>query len=162
MPTARQLAANRANAQKSTGPRTAEGKSTSSQNALKSGIYSKSLLIPGEDPAELDALHDELYTHFAPANPDERNLLDLMITNQWTLRRLHACHTQMWTRATETFGDPDDTATPLVAPFQPLRRPPRQTAAHDQHRRPILPPRPHRAHQSPSRAPTREARSPTL
>jgi len=35
----------------STGPRSAEGKTRSSMNALKSGIYSNSLTIPGEDPA---------------------------------------------------------------------------------------------------------------
>ena len=40
----------------STGPRSAEGKARSSMNALKSGIYSKSLTIPGEDPARLDTL----------------------------------------------------------------------------------------------------------
>ena len=39
----RKLRANRANAQRSTGPRTAAGKATSSGNALKHGILSRSL-----------------------------------------------------------------------------------------------------------------------
>jgi hypothetical protein len=38
MATARQIAANRRNAQRSTGPRTAAGKSTSSRNALRHGL----------------------------------------------------------------------------------------------------------------------------
>jgi hypothetical protein len=38
MTTARQIAANRRNAQRSTGPRTAPGKSTSSRNALRHGL----------------------------------------------------------------------------------------------------------------------------
>jgi hypothetical protein len=38
MATARQIAANRRNAQRSTGPRTAAGKSTSSHNALRHGL----------------------------------------------------------------------------------------------------------------------------
>jgi hypothetical protein len=46
MTTEKQIAANRANAQESTGPRTAVGKAASSANALKSGIYAKFLLIP--------------------------------------------------------------------------------------------------------------------
>ena len=43
-----QMAANRANAQKSTGPRTEEGKAISSQNALKHGVYSRSDILDGE------------------------------------------------------------------------------------------------------------------
>ena len=96
MATDRQIAANRANAQKSTGPRTAAGKAASSANAIKSGIYAQSILIPGEDPAEYDALRQEHYDHFAPANPDERDLLDLMIKYKWQLRRLQNCYDQMW------------------------------------------------------------------
>jgi hypothetical protein len=102
MPTDRQLAANRANAQKSTGPRTPEGKSASSRNALKSGIYSKALLIPGEDPAEFEALKQEHYDYFQPANIDERDLLDLLIRHKWMLRRLQDCYDQTWIRALES------------------------------------------------------------
>jgi hypothetical protein len=50
MATPAQIAANRANAQKSTGPRTAEGKAASRLNALKHGLDAESLIIPGEDP----------------------------------------------------------------------------------------------------------------
>jgi len=56
MPTEAQINANRLNAQKSTGPVTPEGKARSSLNALKSGIDAWSHIIPGEDPAELEAL----------------------------------------------------------------------------------------------------------
>jgi hypothetical protein len=42
MATEKQRAANRRNAQKSTGPRSVEGKAVSSQNALKSSIDAKS------------------------------------------------------------------------------------------------------------------------
>ena len=41
-----QITANRENAKKSTGPKTAEGKSRSSQNALKHGYNSAELVIP--------------------------------------------------------------------------------------------------------------------
>src|SRR5690348_5251733 len=51
MATVAQIAANRLNAQKSTGPRSVDGKLASSMNALKHGIDAASVLIPGEDPA---------------------------------------------------------------------------------------------------------------
>ena len=49
MSTENQIEANRLNAQKSTGPRSAEGKARSSMNALESGIDAKSLIIRGEN-----------------------------------------------------------------------------------------------------------------
>jgi hypothetical protein len=45
----RRLAANRANAQKSTGPRTPEGKSRSALNATRHGILSQVLHLPEEE-----------------------------------------------------------------------------------------------------------------
>src|SRR5687768_17091307 len=48
---ARRLAANRRNAQRSTGPRTDAGKRRASRNALKHGLCSTSACLPGECPA---------------------------------------------------------------------------------------------------------------
>ena len=62
MATQAQINANRANAQKSTGPRSVEGKSASRFNALKHGIDAASIVIPGEDPADYDALAAETRT----------------------------------------------------------------------------------------------------
>jgi hypothetical protein len=56
MATAAQIAANQANAQKSTGPRSVEGKSVSRFNALKHGIDAATIVIPGEDRAVYEAL----------------------------------------------------------------------------------------------------------
>ena len=58
MATPAQILANRQNALKSTGPRSAEGKAVSRFNALKTGIDAKAQVIPGENPAELQALID--------------------------------------------------------------------------------------------------------
>ena len=49
-----QIRANRLNAQKSTGPRTAEGKAAASQNAAKHGLLAEQVVIKGEDPAEFE------------------------------------------------------------------------------------------------------------
>jgi hypothetical protein len=65
MPTAKQQAASRANAQKSTGPRTSAGKAVSRFNALKHGIYAVHQVLlyrpmfrmrTGGDPAESSIL----------------------------------------------------------------------------------------------------------
>jgi hypothetical protein len=74
-----QLNANRLNAQRSTGPRTDAGKAATRFNALKHGIEARSLVIPGEDPAELEALALDYRTQFHPEGPLERFLVDTLI-----------------------------------------------------------------------------------
>lgn len=96
MPTLKQLEASRRNALKSTGPRTPGGKAASSTNALKTGIYAKSLIIPGEDVAELETLIADFYEIHQPAAADERSLVDTLIVNEWTLRRLRKAECQIW------------------------------------------------------------------
>jgi hypothetical protein len=49
-----QLAANTANAQHSTGPRTPEGKTVSAQNSRKHGLTSKDLVIGADEQPEFD------------------------------------------------------------------------------------------------------------
>src|SRR5580693_3358930 len=82
--------------QSSTGPRSAEGKARSSMNALKSGIYSKSLTIPGENRADLDTLRDEYFQRYQPALPEQRDLVDILVRSTWTLRRLAVAEAQVW------------------------------------------------------------------
>ena len=68
-----QIAANQANAQKSTGPATAEGKQRSSLNSLKTGLTGRTVLMPGED-AEAYRLHCERFEEdFQPATTEETN-----------------------------------------------------------------------------------------
>src|ERR1051326_7031566 len=106
MATLRQIAANRANARKSTGPRTPEGKAVSRANALKSGIYAQDAVIVGEDPARLEHLRESLYNTHRPEHADERILVDTMISNAWSLERLRKCQNQLWDRFVNA-GAPD-------------------------------------------------------
>ena len=64
---------------KPTGPRSAEGKTCSSMNALKSGIYSQSIVIPGEDPEALSALSAEYHQRCSPAHSEQRDQVDILI-----------------------------------------------------------------------------------
>ncbi|MBV9507899.1 MAG: hypothetical protein JO323_23155 [Acidobacteriia bacterium] len=96
MSTQLQIDANRLNSQKSTGPVTSEGKTRSSQNALKSGLDSESLFIRGEDPEQFRQLQNEYADRFQPATPDERFQLDLILRNEWLLRRVMRVEAQLW------------------------------------------------------------------
>jgi hypothetical protein len=83
----KKLLANRQNAQKSTGPRTPEGKRISSQNALTHGLLSREALLPGEEASELDALRAELTADLVPVGALEEMLVDIVVTKFWKLRR---------------------------------------------------------------------------
>ena len=91
-----QIESNRRNAQKSTGPRSAEGKAASRFNALKTGIHAKSHVIPGEDPDDLDRLVAEYFDLHRPANATERFLVESLIHAEWQLQRLHRAKAQLW------------------------------------------------------------------
>jgi hypothetical protein len=96
MATQAQLDANRRNSQKSTGPRTDAGKSASSRNATRSGLYANTLLIDGDDPDELDALAREYLDTCRPVGPRERAVVDSLIHTDWLLRRMRRLETQDW------------------------------------------------------------------
>ncbi len=70
------LAANRRNAKKSTGPRTAEGKDHSKHNAVTHGMTARSPLLPGEDAGQLLARQCALRDDMQPRNRLEAELLD--------------------------------------------------------------------------------------
>jgi len=84
MATERQTAANKANSQKSTGPKTTEGKAKSCLNHFSHGFASATArFIPGENPEEFKALLADLTQEFQPATPTEQILIEHMTQNQW-------------------------------------------------------------------------------
>jgi len=88
MATEAQMNANRANAQKFSGPATAEGKTRASQNALKTGIFAESEVLFTENPEELAQLIAEYYTEHNPTTPEARALVDDLVEDEWHKRRL--------------------------------------------------------------------------
>jgi hypothetical protein len=84
---AAKVAANQRNAQKSTGPRTAEGKEKARFNALTHGQTARSLLLPGEDPAALNALRRELLDDLQPHNSLEATLIVQIADDKWICDR---------------------------------------------------------------------------
>ena len=87
MASAKQLAANRLNAKRSTGPKGEAGKSRSSKNALKHGLTAREIVIRDEDPDQFDALRAGLEADFKPSTTIERELIDRLAGLLWRLRR---------------------------------------------------------------------------
>jgi hypothetical protein len=75
MATERQILANRANAAKSTGPRTARGKKISSQNATVHGLVSTTVVLKGESMRRFNDLAAALILQFQPRNSAESFLV---------------------------------------------------------------------------------------
>jgi hypothetical protein len=80
-------AANRANAQKSAGPKSAGGKLASRFNALKHGLCAEQAVLPGEDAHDFVALSHEMLARFRPVGRAERALVDRAALQLWRLRR---------------------------------------------------------------------------
>ncbi len=80
--------ANRRNALKSTGPKTPEGKDAVRLNAMKHGLLSKQVLLPGEDEEALRELDERLRDELRPVGALEELLLDRITLALWRLRRL--------------------------------------------------------------------------
>jgi hypothetical protein len=88
MATAAQIAANRRNAEKSTGPRTPEGKAHTSQNAVTFGLYGRHDSAPGETEAQDLSMRDALLRELAPSGALEESLAAEILR---ACRRLDRC-----------------------------------------------------------------------
>jgi hypothetical protein len=85
----KKLAANRLNAQKSTGPKTSEGKARSCQNGLTHGLFSRKCpILPGESKEEFDALHNALIADLRPRGVMQHELVMDLADVRWRIRRL--------------------------------------------------------------------------
>ena len=79
----KQKAANKRNAKKSTGPRTAEGKGNSKYNAVTHGMTARSVLLPDDDPGRLDVLRREMIGDLRPRNSLEATLIVRIADDKW-------------------------------------------------------------------------------
>ncbi len=92
MATEKQIKANKENAQLSTGAITEEGKAIVACNAIKHGIFAKTLVIGGgyirEDENEYKELLDNLTETLHPNNQLEHLLVEKIATDFWRLKRV--------------------------------------------------------------------------
>jgi len=91
-----QVLANRLNAQKSTGPRTAEGKAAVAQNAVKHGLSARLDVIKGEDQAEFDRQREAMLGELAPAGPMESMLAERVVGLSWRLERVERIQNEVF------------------------------------------------------------------
>src|SRR6476661_3348134 len=100
----KQLHANRANATKSTGPRSQVGKARSRLNSRKHGLTAKMLIIVGENADDFDQFRAELMDEHNPQSASECELVERLVGILWRLRRvpffeaaiMDARHQQVW------------------------------------------------------------------
>src|SRR5215216_7726585 len=93
----RRAEANRRNALRSTGPKTPEGKAAIRLNALRHGLLSREILLPGEDEEALRELGEHLRAELQPGGELENLLVDRIISAYWRLRRLGRVETGIFT-----------------------------------------------------------------
>jgi hypothetical protein len=91
-----QVRANRLNAQKSTGPRTPEGKAVVAQNAVKHGLLARQVVIRGEDPGEFELFRDRMVQDLDPVGSLESLLAERAAHLGWRLRRAERLDRAAW------------------------------------------------------------------
>lgn len=114
MTSATKQKSNRANALKSTGPKTAEGKSRVSGNALQHGMLSRHLIVAGERQEDFDTLLARMMQELEPVGLVEMTLVERVAVAIWRQRRLVRAES-----AQITLGNLDhsDMAASHVAPY---------------------------------------------
>jgi hypothetical protein len=120
MATERQINANRANAQKSSGPRTEAGCAKVSRNALRHGLLARTLVLPDESRHRFVALLTELEEEFLPVTSTEHWLVDKMATAKW--RQLRCWGFEKEGLVHETCQQTEPPPSTLPDASQPARR----------------------------------------
>ena len=108
MATERQIAANRLNAEHSTGPKTPEGKAAVRSNAVTHGLRSHDGLLPGESLEDFSDLRTRVFAELAPDSAVEIELAERIASLLWRLRRVPAFEAALlaWTHACKEEASP--------------------------------------------------------
>jgi hypothetical protein len=99
------LAANRANAQLSTGPKTSEGKAASSLNAVTTGLTGRTVLLPSEDAASYEKHVREFFDEHQPVGPREAEFVQSIADASWRLARIPRLEMTIYAHGRVQFAD---------------------------------------------------------
>jgi hypothetical protein len=99
------LAANAANAQASTGPRTPEGKARSSPNARTHGLSSRVFLVADNDREFFQEFLAAWEQDLQPQGALEATLFNLIVHSAWNLRRVHILEAALFDGAVDALAD---------------------------------------------------------
>ena len=111
--TVKRLAANQANALRSTGPVTFAGKAIASRNATRHGLLSAKLFLDDEDPAEFQILLGELWRSLNPVGGMEAMLVERVAVTVWRQRRLIGAETASLSLARQPKSVADEVSSEL-------------------------------------------------
>jgi len=104
MATEKQFAANRQNAQKSTGPRTPEGRAAVRLNGVKHGLTAETIVLKGESEADFTNMLESFEAEHAPTTPTEEALVVQLALANWRLRRLYHQEAGFYTSKLKTLA----------------------------------------------------------
>ena len=99
-PSAARLAANRANAQHSTGPTSAQGKAFSSLNAVKTGLTGRTVVLPSDDALAYQNHMLAYQNELKPVGAQESDLVASVANGMWRLNAFPALNKTSSPRAT--------------------------------------------------------------
>jgi len=91
----KRIEANRRNAQRSTGPRSIDGRARSSMNALRHGITGQVSIMNEEDRGAHDKFVQELITGLRPEGAVELQFASVIAEDFWRLQRIRAVENDM-------------------------------------------------------------------
>ncbi len=103
------LAANRANAQHSTGPKSEAGKAAMAANPMKHGIEARDVVLPSESAEVWEAHRAAVVASLNPENYLETVLAERVASALWRLGRVARFESGQVAGEVE-FRDPDETA----------------------------------------------------
>jgi hypothetical protein len=89
-------AVNKANAQKSTGPRSEAGKQRSSLNALRHGLTGQTVVLPTEDHSAYQRHSQAFLDEYRPKGATETQLVQSLLDTCWQLNRASAVETNLF------------------------------------------------------------------
>ncbi len=104
MATRKQIAANRRNAMKATGPRTAKGKETCRMNSLRTSLYSRGDGMAAGDWLELLEFRDRFELVWLPRNDEQRRLVARAACAEWKYFHWQRIHAEALRQAEENAG----------------------------------------------------------
>jgi hypothetical protein len=108
-------AASRKNGARSKGPKTAEGKARSAQNALKHGLRAERFAVVGdEDPQEFAALEAALLSELAPEGALQTLLAGRIVRAAWRLERAERIEAEIFAREMKGLFDDGDLGLALI------------------------------------------------
>jgi hypothetical protein len=87
-PSSSRLAANRANAQLSTGPKTEDGKAKSAKNALKTALTGRTVLLPDDDADRYERHLRQYRKAYEPVGERECELVQSLADTTWRVDRI--------------------------------------------------------------------------